>query len=44
VSIDGEGVVWGPDGVTDFNRLRAALGRKGSPSLLYEFHLLEFDG
>jgi ATP-dependent DNA ligase len=30
VTIDGEGVVCGPDGVTDFNRLRAALGRKGS--------------
>ena len=26
--IDGEGVVCGPDGVTNFNRLRAALGRK----------------
>src|SRR5271165_1917049 len=26
VTIDGEGVVCGPDGVTDFNRLRAALG------------------
>jgi hypothetical protein len=28
VTIDGEGVVCWPNGVTDFNRLRAALGRK----------------
>jgi ATP-dependent DNA ligase len=30
VTIDGEGVVCGPDGVSDFDRLRAAVGRKGS--------------
>ena len=45
VTIDGEGVVCGPDGVTDFNRLRAALGRKGSrQAFLYAFDLLELDG
>jgi hypothetical protein len=30
VTIDGEGVACSPDGVTDFDRLRAAVGRKGS--------------
>src|SRR5262245_1202711 len=30
VTIDGEGVVCGPDGVSDFDRLRAAVGRLGS--------------
>jgi bifunctional non-homologous end joining protein LigD len=45
VTIDGEGVVCGPDGVTDFNRLRAAPGRKGSrQAFLYAFDLLELDG
>jgi bifunctional non-homologous end joining protein LigD len=45
VTIDGEGVVCGPDGVTDFKRLRAALGRKGSrQAFLYAFDLLELDG
>jgi bifunctional non-homologous end joining protein LigD len=45
VTIDGEGVVRGPDGVTDFNRLRAALGRKGSrQAFLYAFDLLELNG
>jgi bifunctional non-homologous end joining protein LigD len=45
VTIDGEGVVCGPDGLTDFNRLRAALGRKGSRQVfLYAFDLLELDG
>jgi bifunctional non-homologous end joining protein LigD len=45
VTIDGEGVVCGPDGVTDFNRLRAALGRSRSrQAFLYAFDLLELDG
>ena len=45
VTIDGEGVVCGPDGVTDFDRLRAAMGRKGSrQAFLYAFDLLELDG
>jgi bifunctional non-homologous end joining protein LigD len=44
-AIDGEGVVCGPDGITDFNRLRAALGRKGSrQAFLYAFDLLELNG
>jgi bifunctional non-homologous end joining protein LigD len=38
-------VVCGPDGATDFNRLRAAMGRKGSrQAFLYAFDLLELDG
>jgi bifunctional non-homologous end joining protein LigD len=45
VTLDGEGVACGPDGVTDFELLRAAVGR---PSLrevcLYAFDLLELDG
>jgi len=45
VTIDGEGVVCGPDGVTDFDRLRAAMGRKASrQAFLYAFDLLELDG
>jgi bifunctional non-homologous end joining protein LigD len=45
VTLDGEGVVCGPGGVTDFARLRAALGRKGSrQAFLYAFDLLELDG
>ena len=45
ITIDGEGVVCGPDGVTDFDRLRAAMGRKGSrQAFLYAFDLLELDG
>jgi bifunctional non-homologous end joining protein LigD len=30
VTLDGEGVVCRPDGVSDFDRLRAAVGRVGS--------------
>jgi bifunctional non-homologous end joining protein LigD len=30
VTLDGEGVACGPDGVSDFDRMRAAVGRKGS--------------
>jgi bifunctional non-homologous end joining protein LigD len=45
ITLDGEGVVCGPDGVTDFDRLRAAVGRKGSrDAFLYAFDLLELDG
>jgi bifunctional non-homologous end joining protein LigD len=45
VTIDGEGVVCGRDGVTDFDLLRAAVGRKGSrDAFLYAFDLLELDG
>jgi bifunctional non-homologous end joining protein LigD len=45
VTIDGEGVVCGQDGVSDFDLLRAAVGRKGSrDAFLYAFDLLELDG
>jgi bifunctional non-homologous end joining protein LigD len=45
VTIDGEGVVCGIDAVSDFERLRTALGRKGSRrAFLYAFDLLELDG
>jgi bifunctional non-homologous end joining protein LigD len=45
VTLDGEGVACRPDGVSDFDRLRAALGRKGSrDAFLYAFDLLELDG
>jgi bifunctional non-homologous end joining protein LigD len=45
VTLDGEGVVCRPDGVTDFDRLRAAVSRLGSrDAFLYAFDLLELDG
>lgn len=45
IILDGEGVVCDPDGVSDFDRLRAAVGRKGSrDAFLYAFDLLEIDG
>jgi ATP-dependent DNA ligase len=46
ITVDGERVVCGLGGVTDFNRLRAALGRKRSRQafLLYALDLLELDG
>jgi bifunctional non-homologous end joining protein LigD len=45
VTLDGEGVVRGPDGVSDFESLRAAVGRKGSrDAFLCAFDLLEIDG
>jgi bifunctional non-homologous end joining protein LigD len=45
VTLDGEGVVCGPDGVSDFDLLRAAVGRKGScDAFLYAFDLLELNG
>jgi bifunctional non-homologous end joining protein LigD len=45
-TLDGEGVVCGPDGVSDFDRMRAAVGRKGSPreAFLMAFDVLELDG
>src|SRR5260370_4755327 len=40
--IDGEGVVIRRDGVSDFDELRSAVGRKGSRrAFLYAFDLLE---
>ena len=45
VTLDGEGVACGPDGVTDFELLRAALGRPAKREVfLYAFDLLELDG
>jgi bifunctional non-homologous end joining protein LigD len=45
VILDGEGVIYGPDGVSDFDRTRAVFGRKGSPdAFLYAFDVLELDG
>src|SRR5262249_33867942 len=44
--IDGEGVAVDERGVTDFERLRAALAERGSSrgAFLYGFDLLELDG
>ena len=45
MTLDGEGVVCRPDGVSDFDRLRAAVGRLGSrDAFLYAFDLLEING
>jgi bifunctional non-homologous end joining protein LigD len=45
ITLDGEGVVCRSDGVSDFDRLRAAVGRKGSGRVfLYAFDVLELDG
>jgi bifunctional non-homologous end joining protein LigD len=45
VTLDGEGVVCRDDGVSDFDKLRAAVGRLGSrEAFLYAFDLLEIDG
>jgi ATP-dependent DNA ligase len=45
ITLDGEGVVCGPDGIADFDALRAAAGRKGSRrAFLYALDLLELDG
>ena len=44
LTIDGEGVVCRPGGASDFDRLRAAVKRKGSGgAFLYTFDLLELD-
>jgi ATP dependent DNA ligase domain len=45
VTLDGEGVACGENGVSDFDRLRAAVGRMGSrDAFLYAFDLLEING
>ena len=45
VTLDGEGVVCREDGVSDFERLRAAVGRLGSRNgFLFAFDLLEIEG
>jgi bifunctional non-homologous end joining protein LigD len=44
-TLDGEGVMCGSDGVSDFGRLRFALRRQGSRRVfLYAFDILELDG
>jgi bifunctional non-homologous end joining protein LigD len=43
--LSGEGVICGPDGISDFDRIRAVFSRKGSPDVfLYAFDVLELDG
>ena len=45
VTLDGEGVACNAEGVTDFELLRAALGRPAKREVfLYAFDLLELDG
>jgi ATP-dependent DNA ligase len=45
VTMDGEGVACGPDGVTNFELLRVAIGRPNLREVfLYAFDLLEFHG
>jgi bifunctional non-homologous end joining protein LigD len=45
VTLDGEGVTCDPNGVTNFELLRAALGRPAKREVfLYAFDLLEFNG
>jgi bifunctional non-homologous end joining protein LigD len=45
VTIDGEGVVCGPNGVSDFDLLLASVGRKGPRNaFLYAFVVLELNG
>jgi len=45
VTLDGEGVVCRDDGVSDSDRMRAAVARLGSrDAFLYAFDLLEFNG
>jgi bifunctional non-homologous end joining protein LigD len=44
-TIDGEAVVCNGEGVSDFDRLRSALARRGSrAAFLYPFDLIELDG
>jgi bifunctional non-homologous end joining protein LigD len=45
VTLDGEGVICGPDGRSDFDAMRAVFSREGSrQAFLYAFDLLELDG
>jgi bifunctional non-homologous end joining protein LigD len=44
-TLDGEAVICGADGVSQFDRMRVVFGRKGSrDAILYAFDLLELDG
>jgi ATP-dependent DNA ligase len=45
VVLDGEGVICGRDGKSDFDSMRACFSRNGAPeAFLYAFDLLELDG
>ncbi len=45
VMLDGEGVICGADGKSDFARMRACFSRQGAPeAFLYAFDVLELDG
>ena len=45
VTLEGEGVICGPDGKSDFDRMRARFSRNGAPeAFLYAFDLLDLDG
>ena len=45
VVLDGEGVICGPDGKSEFDRMRVCFGRQGAPeAFLYAFDVLELDG
>ena len=45
VMLDGEGVICGSDGKSDFDRMRACFSRQGArEAFLYAFDLLELDG
>jgi bifunctional non-homologous end joining protein LigD len=45
VVLDGEGVIWGIDGKSEFDRMRACFSRQGAPeAFLYAFDVLELDG
>jgi bifunctional non-homologous end joining protein LigD len=45
VVLDGEGVICGGDGKSDFDSMRACFSRQGAPeAFLYAFDVLEIDG
>ena len=45
VVLDGEGVICGRDGKSDFDSMRACFSRQGAPdAFLYAFDVLELDG
>jgi bifunctional non-homologous end joining protein LigD len=45
VMLDGECVICGPDGKSEFDRMRACFSRTGAPAaFLYAFDVLELDG
>jgi bifunctional non-homologous end joining protein LigD len=45
VTLDGEVVICGADGRSNFDRMRSVFGRHGAPdAFVYAFDLLEIDG